>query len=102
MEVEETEIIELDAGRYIQLEKYRQWPKLGVLWSVRQRVGESDYPLQRGSEERVSAGSSDPDELWNTLRDAALAAARLAVETDLPASSGEKRPSLLSRLFKRG
>jgi hypothetical protein len=102
MEVEETEVIELDSGRYIQLEKYRQWPKLGVLWSVRRRVGESDYPLQRGSEEDIAAGAQDPDALWNNLRDSALAAARLAVETDVSTSAGTKRPSLFARIFNRG
>lgn len=102
MEVEEIEVIELESNRYIQLEKYRQWPKFGVLWSVRQRVGESDYPLQRGSEDALPAASQEPDELWNSLRDTALAAARVAAETDVPASGGKKRPSLFARLFNRG
>jgi hypothetical protein len=102
MEVEEIEVIELESNRYIQLEKYRQWPKLGVLWSVRQRVGESDYPLQRGSEEGIPASSQEPDELWNSLHAAALAAAQAAAETEGPASAGKRRPSLLARLFNRG
>jgi hypothetical protein len=101
MEVEETEVIELDTGRYIQLEKYREWPKLGVLWSVRRRVGESDYPLQRGSEDRIPAAGQEPEEVWGTLRDAALAAAYVAANADGPAPGAKKRPSLLARLFNR-
>ena len=75
MEVEETEVIELDSARYIQLETYRQWPKLGVLWSVRHRVGESDYPVQRGSEEVVPVTGQEPEEIGANLRATALAAA---------------------------
>lgn len=101
MEVEETEIIELDGGRYIQLEKYRQWPKLGVLWSVRHRVGESDYPVQRGTEERIPTTGQQPDEVWAALQEAALVAANSAAGADLASAPQQKRPGLLARLFKR-
>jgi hypothetical protein len=101
MEVEETEIIELESDRFIQLETYRQWPKLGVLWSVRQRAGESDFPLQQGSEEQIPASGQSSGEVWAMLRGPALAAAREAAETAAPASGEGKRPSFLSRLFHR-
>jgi hypothetical protein len=101
MEVEETEIIELESDRFIQLEKYRQWPKLGVLWSVRQRAGESDFPLQRGSEEQLPASGQNADEVWDVLRESALAAARTAADTAASAPGKGKRPSFLGRLFHR-
>jgi hypothetical protein len=101
MEVEETEIIELASDRFIQLETYRQWPKLGVLWSVRRRAGESDFPLQQGSEEQIPASGQTSDEIWATLRESALAAARDAAGREAPSSGEGKRPSFLSRLFNR-
>lgn len=101
MEVEETEIIELTPNRFIQLETYRQWPKLGVLWSVRQRAGESDFPLQQGSEEQIPASGQGPDEVWATLRESALAAAQNAAGTAEPSSGDGKRSSIFGRLFRR-
>jgi hypothetical protein len=101
MEVEETEIIELESKRFIQLETYRQWPRLGVLWSVRQRVGDSNYPLQTGSKEQLLASGQNADEVWGSLRDQALAAAREAANTDAAASGERKRSSFLGRLFHR-
>ena len=101
MEVEETEVIELDSGRYIQLEKYRQWPKLGVLWSIRHRVGESDYPVQRGSEESILRTGQESDAVWSTLRETALLAANSAAEADVSSARPQKRPSLFARLFNR-
>lgn len=101
MEVEETEIIELGSDRFIQLEKYRQWPKLGVLWSVRQRAGESDYPLQRGAEEQIPARGQNADDAWDTMRAAALTAAQQAAEVVAPVSDARPRPSFLDRLLRR-
>jgi hypothetical protein len=101
MEVEETEIIELASNRFIQLETYRQWPKLGVLWSVRQRAGESDFPLQQGSEEQIPASGQSAEDVWVTLRESALIAAREAADTAAPSADEGKRSSLFARLFHR-
>ena len=101
MEVEETEVIELDAHRYIQLETYRQWPNLGVMWSVRQRVGESDFPVHRGTEVGRPVAGQTADEVWTSLRDAALAAAQDAANETPAASTGDARPSFFRRLFRR-
>jgi hypothetical protein len=102
MEVEEIETVELDGGRFIQLETYRQWPRLGVLWSVRQRSGDSDFPLARGSEEQLPRSGQDADEVWALLREQALTAAQDAAETAAPATGGQTRTSLIGRLFRRG
>jgi hypothetical protein len=100
MEVEEIETVELDGKLFIQLETYRQWPKLGVLWSVRQRSGDSDFPLARGSEEQLPR-SEDADAVWARLRERALAAAQDAAQTAAPAASEQKRTSFFARLFHR-
>lgn len=101
MDIEETEIIELDGKSFIQLETYRAWPKLGVMWSVRQKVGDSNFPLQQGTEEELSRSGSDPQEVWARLREAALAAAQEATASQAP-SRDSKPTSLLGRLFRRG
>jgi hypothetical protein len=101
MEVEEIETVELDGKRFIQLETYRQWPKLGVLWSVRQRSGDSDFPLARGSEEQLPRSGQDADEVWALLREQALAAAHDAAQGAAPEASGQKQTSFFGRLFRR-
>jgi hypothetical protein len=101
MEVEEIETVELDGKRFIQLETYRQWPKLGVLWSVRQHSGDSDFPLARGSEEQLPRAGQDTAEVWALLRAQALAAAQDAAQTAAPAASEQKRTSFFGRLFHR-
>jgi hypothetical protein len=101
IEVVETETVELDAGRFIQLETYRQWPKLGVSWSVRQRSGESDFPLKSGVVDRLPKSGDTPEAVWADLRETALSAASEAANALPPAGSGRPKPSLLGRLFGR-
>jgi hypothetical protein len=101
MEVEEIETVELDGKRFIQLETYRQWPKLGVLWSVRQHSGDSDFPLARGSEEQLPR-SEDAEAVWARLRERALAAAQDAARTAAPEVGEQKRTSWLGRILHRG
>lgn len=101
MEVEETEVIELDSRRFIQLETYRQWPNVGVLWSVRQRSGESDFPLQRGSLEQRPSGGQTADDVWSVLRESALVAAQEAATSSVSPPGGKRRPSFLDRLLHR-
>jgi hypothetical protein len=101
--LERSEMIDIDTERFISLEYSREWPKYVVSWWVRQRLGESDFPLAEGRVDRLpsSAGQS-LDELWEQLRQAALDQAMTAATSSTPAQ-GEKQKgrSILDRLFGR-
>jgi hypothetical protein len=100
-QVERSETIDLDTERFVSLEFSRQWPKYVVSWWVRQRVGESDFPLATGSVDRLPPGQGeDPESVWNELRQSALDQAMTAAPQ---ATAPEpKRRSFLDRLLGRG
>lgn len=55
------QVVELDADSWISVEIDRQWPKYVATWSIRRRIGDSDYPVRSGTVERIPP--SDPTEL---------------------------------------
>ena len=101
--IEQSETIEIDAQRFITLEFSRQWPKYVVSWWVRQRVGESDFPVAEGAVDRLpSHPSTDREEVWAELRQTALDQAMQAATSAGAGSEQSKGRSFLDRLLRRG
>lgn len=93
------EILEIDSDRWVSVEVERQWPKYVATWSIRQRMGDSDYPVQSGTVERMPpAEPSELEAMLSELRRDALQQGAAAAET---AERPQKRGSLLGRLFGR-
>jgi hypothetical protein len=101
-EIEHSDTVELEQDRFISLQSSRKWPKYVVDWSVRRRVGDSDFPLVGGTVEQMPpAEGMDLEAMWSDLRQRALAQAQAAIE-GIPASTvSHKSKSLLGRLFGR-
>jgi hypothetical protein len=92
------EIVEIDEERWILLVFDRRWPKYVVTWSIRQRSGDSDFPIARGEFEALpSKERSGADQIWSGLRQQALDAAMAAQATAAPEQA--KSRGFLSRLF---
>ncbi len=91
------EIVELEENRWILLVYSRRWPIYVIDWSIRQRVGDSDFPTQRGQVE-APPSRENGEEIWASLRQSALDEAMVIAET---ASPEPKSRSLVSRLFGR-
>lgn len=89
---------ELDPDRWIQVEVTRHWPRYVAAWSVRQRSGDSDFPLASGEVERMPP--EDPADLEREL-EALREEARSAALSAVPAGPEvrERRKGLLSRIF---
>jgi hypothetical protein len=101
-EIEQTDVVELEGDRFISLQSSRRWPMYVVEWSVRRRVGDSDFPLISGKVEKMPpAEGTDLDEIWNDLREEALAQAHSAFEGISTSAEPHQKPSLLGRLFKK-
>jgi hypothetical protein len=99
--VERSETIDLDPERFVSLEFSREWPKYVVSWWVRQRAGDSDFPLATGSVDRLPPGSGeDLESTWAELRQAALEQAMTAASQTIV--EPPKRRSFLDRLLRRG
>lgn len=89
---------ELDPDRWVQVEVTRRWPRYVAAWSVRQRSGDSDFPLASGEIERMPPKHpADLEQELDALREEARSAALSAVPAG-PAG-GERRKGLLSRIF---
>lgn len=103
-EITRSETVDIDDQRFILLEFGRRWPRYVLDWSVRQRAGESDFPLAGGTLDRLPPPSGeDIDALWEELRQEALGQANQAVGSVSPAADqGSVRRSFWSRLFGRG
>jgi hypothetical protein len=100
--IERTETVELEADRFIMLEFGRRWPRYVVEWSVRQRVGDSDFPLANGMVDRLPSAGREPDDVWEQMREKALRQASEAAESySGPPAPQQKRHSFLGRLFGR-
>ena len=93
------ETIEVDSDRWISLVYERRWPKNVVQWSIRQRVGDSDFPVQRGEVDGVLRPKDDAQALWDSLRSQALDQANAAVASAVPEQKESR--SLLDRIFGR-
>ncbi len=94
-------VVELDADSWISVEIDRQWPKYVATWSIRHREGESDYPIQSGTVERLPP--SDPTELDGmlaSLRQEAIAHATAAMP-DRGKDEESKKGRFLDRLLGR-
>jgi hypothetical protein len=95
-----THTYELDPDRWIAVEISRRWPKYVATWSIRQRAGDSDFPLASGELERMPPPEgADLEAELDTLREQA----RQQALNTLP-SEEERRPAgkgFLSRLFGR-
>lgn len=102
--IERTEMVDIDAERFISLEFSREWPKYTVSWWVRRRVGESDFPLAEGKVDRLPPGPAESlDDMWDELRQRAVDEAQAAAESAaLGAPQQSRRRSLLDRLLGRG
>jgi hypothetical protein len=96
-----SDTVELDARRFVALELSRRWPKYVMAWSVRERSGESDFPVAGGEIERMPASGQDVETLWDDLRAEALRRAQAALDTS-PAAREQEKKSFLGRLFNRG
>jgi hypothetical protein len=97
-EIPADETVEIDDRRFIALTFERVWPKYVVSWSVRQRSGESDFPVAGGSAEELPNRDAAPSVQWVSLREQALAEAKHAAGEAAPP---DQRKGLLSRLFGR-
>lgn len=95
-----THTYELDPDRWIVVEISRRWPKYVAAWSIRQRAGDSDFPLASGEVERMppTAGAEMEAEL-ETLREQARQQALAALPRD--PEREPRRKGFLSRLFGR-
>lgn len=101
-DIGDVETVDLDGKRFIQLEPTRQWPKYVVAWSVRQRVGDSNFPLAAGSVERMPAASdSDAAAMWNDLRQSAMEVAMAAASSAPSETPHKDRKSILGRILGR-
>jgi hypothetical protein len=89
---------ELDPNRWIQVEVTRRWPKYVAVWSIRQRSGDSDFPLASGEIQRMPP--HDPADLEHEL-EALREEARSTALSALPAEplGRERRKGLFSRIF---
>jgi hypothetical protein len=98
---ERIDIVELDKDRWITLEFAREWPKYVVTWSVRRRVGDGDFPEQRGRVEQMPPRDGETlEDVQGRLRDMAVGAAQEAA-SQAPQSGETERPSFLKRLLGR-
>lgn len=97
-EFDAVETVEIDPDRWISLEYTRRWPKYVVDWYVRQRSGDTDFPLATGTVEELPE-DRDQDTIHQSLHDRALQQANAAVA----AAGGQERQgrSLLDRLLGR-
>lgn len=97
------EVVELDANSWISVEIERQWPKYVATWSIRRRAGDSDFPLDSGTVERMPP--SDPaelDDMLVSLRQEAIdqaTAATAGLEHRQP--GGRRKGRFLDRLLGR-
>ncbi|GAC1445907.1 MAG: hypothetical protein NVSMB52_08840 [Chloroflexota bacterium] len=91
--------IDIDADRFITVVYERRWPKNVASWSVRQRSGDSDYPLARGEVDAVLKPEHDASAVWTSVREQALFQANAAALSFVPAE--EKRPSFFQKLLGR-
>lgn len=99
-DVEGIETVELDTQRFIALESSRRWPRYVIAWSVRQRSGDSDFPLAHGEVESMPPeAGKNLDDMWAQLRQDAIDQATAAAgEAPKPAP----KQSFIGRLFRRG
>jgi hypothetical protein len=96
------ESIDVDSETFIVLSYDRTWPKYVVTWSVRRRAGESDFPVETGSVGDLPPRQGTLEDLWDRLRQEALAQAQNAVGvTDTAPVGGTATRGFLSRLFGR-
>jgi hypothetical protein len=94
------ETIELTEDRWIALAFSREWPRYVVEWSVRRRVGESDFPLLRGRVVREPESGGSGHEIWCEARDQAVEEANGALDQQV-SEQPDGSKGLLSRLFRR-
>lgn len=96
------ETVDLDPQRFVALHFRRRWPAYTVEWSLKQRVGESDFPLASGAREEVPADGENADGIWQRLKESAIRDAHQAADSSAPAESQHARSSSwLSRLLRR-
>lgn len=89
---------ELDPERWIQVEVTRRWPKYVASWSIRQRSGDSDFPITSGEVERMPPrDGAELEEALDSLRDEARKHAMSALPPSKKPS--EQRKGLFNRLF---
>ena len=101
--IENVETVDIDAERFISLEFARHWPKYVIAWSVRQRSGDSDFPLADGVVEQLPPEGANLEAMWAELREDALRQAMTAAESASPAPSSQPRQRpLLGRFFQHG
>lgn len=93
-----THTYELDPDRWIVVEISRRWPKYVASWSVRQRAGDSDFPLVSGELDQMPPDSpADLEGQLDDLREQGRRAALAAVPQEHP--SEPRKRGLISRLF---
>ena len=97
-EFDAMETVEIDPDRWISLEYTRRWPKYVVDWYVRQREGDTDFPVATGTVEELPEGR-DRETIQQSLHERALQQANAAA-----AGTGSERQgrSFLDRLLRRG
>lgn len=92
------ETIELEDGEFLSLDSDRVWPKYRVVWAIRRRSGDSDFPAASGFVEVMPPASGDLEGMWAELRDQAYSAAMAARSGQV--EHGEVKKSLFGRLFR--
>jgi hypothetical protein len=100
--VERSEVVELDSERSIFLELGRKWPKYVAAWSIRQRSGDSDFPVDAGTVELPPTSQGKEEEIWEELRQRALQTARESVQLSGANSAERPKRSLVDRILGRG
>lgn len=92
------ESLDLDDHHFVSIEMVRQWPKYVVTWAVRRRAGDTDYPVQTGTLERMPPPAGEGvDDMLASMREEAIEQARQAAGSVEEEPAGEKR-SFLDRL----
>jgi hypothetical protein len=94
------ETIELSEDQWIVLAFSREWPRYVVEWSVRQRSGETDFPIAVGRVVQEPEQSRPAEDLWNAARGRAVDEANHAL-AEAPPQSRAASKGFFSRLFRR-
>jgi hypothetical protein len=99
--IERFESVDIEGDRSIFLEFGRKWPKYVVAWSVRERAGDSDFPVEAGSIDLLPTSEREGEEIWDELRQQALERAGQSVKASKWKEAKKPKRRLVDRLLGR-